>query len=93
MPVSKKTGDTAYSSTIVKSGEIKAVVINTGTNTKFAKTVELVQKSKHVLHFQKMVIKIGDFLIKITIALALIILIVSWIRGVPFLDTILSCLY
>ena len=92
LPVDKKTGDIAYSSTIVKSGEMKAIVIATGKNTNFAKTTELVQGAKAQSHFQKMVMKIGNFLIIITAILVVIILIVSWIRGTSLIETILFVL-
>ena len=35
LPVSRKVNDVAYASTIVKQGEMLAVVVNTGTNTNF----------------------------------------------------------
>jgi len=63
LPVEKKLGDVVYSGSIVKKGEVTAVVVGTGLNTYFGKTVQLVEKAKTVSSFQKMVIRVGDYLI------------------------------
>jgi len=39
------------------------MVYATGTNTYFGKTAQLVQEAHTVSHFQKAVMKIGDYLI------------------------------
>jgi H+-transporting ATPase len=65
LPVSKKAGDAAYSGSIVKKGEMTAVVTGTGSNTFFGRTAKLVQSAGTVSHFQKAVTRIGDFLIVI----------------------------
>jgi H+-transporting ATPase len=82
LPVSKKTTDVAYASTVVKQGEMLAIVVNTGANTNFHTVVDLVARAslQERSHFQKMVIRIGDFLIAMTIALVLIIVMVSLFR-------------
>ncbi len=92
LPVDKEALDMAYSSTVVKLGEMKALVTATGSKTKFAKTAELVQKSETPAHFQKMILKIGHFLIMVTAVLAVIILIVAWLRGNSLVETILFVL-
>jgi H+-transporting ATPase len=88
LPVTKKPGEIAYASTIVRQGEMLAVVVNTGANTNFHTVVALVAKAsmEERSHFQKMVIKIGDFLIMITVALVALIIIVALFRHEPFLD-------
>ena len=63
LPVSKKTDDSAYSGSIVKKGEMVAVVTGTGSNTFFGRTAKLVQTAGAASHFQKAVMRIGDFLI------------------------------
>ncbi len=82
LPVSKKPGDIAYSNSIVKQGEMMAVVTNTALNTFFGKTVALVAKAQREekSHFQKAVIHIGNYLIIITVFLATIILITAMFR-------------
>jgi H+-transporting ATPase len=88
LPVTKKPGEIAYASTIVRQGEMLAVVVNTGAETNFHTVVALVAKAsmEERSHFQKMVIKIGDFLIMITVALVALIIIVALFRHEPFLD-------
>ncbi len=88
LPVSKKTDEVAYASTIVKQGEMLAVVINTAANTNFHTVVSLVAKAslEERSHFQKMVIRIGDFLILITIALVVLIVMVSLFRHENYLE-------
>jgi H+-transporting ATPase len=88
LPVSKKTGEVAYASTIVKQGEMLAVVVNTGADTNFHTVVALVAKAalEERSHFQKMVIRIGDFLIFITVGLVALIILVALFRHEAFLE-------
>lgn len=92
LPVDKKTGDAAYSGSIVKLGTMDGVVTATGTKTYFGRTAQLVQSATTRSHFQRAVLRIGNFLIMSTIALVLLILIVSVYRAEPFLDTLKFCL-
>ncbi len=77
LPVDKKVGDIAFSGSLVKKGEMTAVVIGTGMNTYFGKTVQLVESAKTVSSFQKMVIKVGDYLIIISLILVSIVFLVA----------------
>ncbi len=88
LPVSKKSGEVAYANTIVKQGEMLAIVVNTGMATNFSSVVSLVAKAslEERSHFQKMVIQIGNFLILITIALVLLIIMVSLFRHEPMME-------
>jgi H+-transporting ATPase len=88
LPVNKKPGDAAYANTIVKQGEMLAVVVNTAANTNFHTVVALVVKAslEERSHFQKMVIRIGDFLILLTVALVVLIVMVALFRHAPFLE-------
>jgi len=88
LPVNKNVDEIAYASTIVKQGEMLAVVVNTGARTNFHSVVALVAKAslEERSHFQKMVIRIGDFLILITIALVLLIVMVSLFREENYLE-------
>ena len=77
LPVDKKPGDEVYANSIVKQGEMVAVITATGLNTYFGKTVGLVAKAQLEgrSHFKAMVIKVGNFLIGLTmIMIAIIIL-------------------
>ncbi|TCK17747.1 H+-transporting ATPase [Thiogranum longum] len=90
LPVSRKINEVAYANTIVKQGEMLAVVINTGMNTRFSSVVSLVARAQleERSHFQKMVIQIGNFLILITVALVLLIILVSLFRGDELIEII-----
>ncbi|HDZ77795.1 MAG TPA: metal-transporting ATPase, partial [Gammaproteobacteria bacterium] len=88
LPVSRNIIEVAYANTVVKQGEMLAVVVNTGGNTHFSSVVSLVAKAQleERSHFQKMVIQIGNFLIIITVILVLIIIMVSLFRHENFLE-------
>ncbi|WP_456431207.1 plasma-membrane proton-efflux P-type ATPase [Nitratifractor sp.] len=79
LPVTKKLGDELYANAIVKQGEMIAQVTATGIHTYFGKTVGLVAKAEREQksHFQKMVIRVGDFLIAVTILMILVIIFVG----------------
>ena len=78
----------AYSGSIVKQGEIDALAYGTGATTYFGTTARLVESAHTVSHFQKAVLKIGDYLILIAIALVSLILLVALFRGDPMLTTL-----
>ncbi|NGX62793.1 MAG: Calcium-transporting ATPase 1 [Candidatus Anoxychlamydiales bacterium] len=80
LPVTKKKQDIAFSGTIAKTGEMNGVVTETGMNTFFGKTAKLVSEAKTKSHFQQAVIRIGDFLIFLTLTICAIILVVSLYR-------------
>jgi H+-transporting ATPase len=81
LPVEKKTGEAVFSGSIIKQGEIEALVYGTGQNTYYGKTAQLVETTKTRSHLQKAVLKIADYLIVIAIALAILILAVALVRG------------
>ncbi|KTD66903.1 magnesium-transporting ATPase, P-type [Legionella steelei] len=92
LPVEKIIGDEVYSGSIVRLGEMMGIVTGTGMNTYFGRTAKLVETAKTTSHFQKAVLKIGNFLIKLTLILVVIILIVAQLRHDPFLHTLLFAL-
>jgi H+-transporting ATPase len=92
LPVTCKPGGAVFSGSIVRQGEIDAMVYGTGTNTYFGKTAQLVQEAHTVSHFQRAVLKIGDYLIILAVALVLVILVVALFRGDPVLTTLEFCL-
>jgi len=88
LPATRGPGDQVFSASIVRQGEIGALVYGTGTNTYFGKTAELVQDTQTTSHFQKAVLRIGTFLIYLAVAMVAIIIVVSVVRGDPFLTTL-----
>lgn len=88
LPATHKSGDAVFSGSIVRRGEIGALVYATGTNTYFGKTAELVQTAHTVSHFQRAVLKIGNYLIILAIALVAVIVAVALYRGDAILTTL-----
>ncbi|MEP6971648.1 MAG: plasma-membrane proton-efflux P-type ATPase, partial [Betaproteobacteria bacterium] len=88
LPASRKTGDVVYSGSIVRRGQSSALVYGTGSNTYFGKTAKLVQEVKTASHFQKAVLKIGNYLIILALALVTVIIGVAIFRGDPILTTL-----
>jgi H+-transporting ATPase len=88
LPVTRKPGEAVFSGSIIRQGEIEAMVYATGTNTYFGKTAQLVQEAHTVSHFQRAVLKIGDYLILLAVALVAVIITVAIFRGDPILNTL-----
>lgn len=88
LPVTRKSGEAVFSGSIIRQGEIGALVYGTGMNTYFGKTAELVQEAHTVSHFQKAVLKIGNYLIILAGVLVAGIITVAIFRGDPILTTL-----
>ena len=88
LPVDKKVGEIAFSGSIVRKGEMTALVFATGMNTYFGRTAKLVELAKTQSHFQKAVVKIGDYLIILAIILVTLIFIVAILRHESLLQTL-----
>jgi len=80
LPVERKTEDNVFSGSIVNQGEIEAIVYATGSSTYFGKTAQMVEEEKGASHFQRAVLKIGDYLIIIAVVLVALILITALFR-------------
>jgi H+-transporting ATPase len=81
LPVTRKAGEALYSGSIIRQGEVDALVYGTGQNTYFGRTAQLVQEAHTVSHFQRAVLKIGDYLILLAVGLVALILTVALFRG------------
>ncbi|MGB9666359.1 MAG: plasma-membrane proton-efflux P-type ATPase [Candidatus Cryosericum sp.] len=88
LPAEKHVNDVCYSGSAAKQGEMNGVVIATAMNTYFGKTAKLVEEARTVSHFQKAILKIGDFLIAAAIGLGVLILLVSMFRHEQLTNTI-----
>ena len=88
LPATRKSGEAIFSGSIVRQGEIGALVYATGANTYFGKTAELVQGAKTVSHFQRAVLKIGNYLIILAVIMVVSIVAVAILRGDPILTTL-----
>ncbi len=88
LPATRKPGDAVFSGSIVRRGEIGALVYATGGKTYFGKTAELVQDAHTVSHFQQAVLKIGNYLIMLAALLVSLIIGFAIYRGDPILATL-----
>jgi H+-transporting ATPase len=88
LPVNKTTGDSAYSGSIAKQGEMVGLATATGNDTYFGKTAKLVASAKPVSHFQKAVLQIGDYLIYLSLGLVAALILVQLFRGTPLLELV-----
>jgi H+-transporting ATPase len=88
LPATRKPGEAVFSGSIIKRGETNAMVYATGTNTYFGKTAELVQDAHTVSHFQRAVLKIGNYLIVLAVGLVAVIVTLALFRHDPVLSTL-----
>ena len=88
LPATRKSGEAVFSGSIVRQGEVGALVYATGTHTYFGKTAQLVQTAHTTSHFQKAVLKIGNYLILLALVLVTLIMTVAISRGDQILTTL-----
>ena len=88
LPITREEADAVFSGSIIRQGEADAVVYGTGSNTYFGKTAQLVEQAHTVSHFQRAVLKIGNYLIVLAVMLVTLILIVAIARGDVMLTTL-----
>jgi len=88
LPATRKSGEAVFSGSIVRRGEIGALVYATGSNTYFGKTAELVQGAQTASHFQRAVLKIGNYLIILAVVLVATIIAFAIFRGDQILTTL-----
>jgi H+-transporting ATPase len=68
LPVTAQQSGILYSSSVVKRGEAKTLVLNTGTNTYFGKTAELVKIAKPKSHQQLIMSAVVKYSMYVSIA-------------------------
>jgi H+-transporting ATPase len=88
LPVEKALNDAAFSGSIVRKGEMNGLVVTTGMHTYFGKTTKLVEEATSVSHFQRNVVKIGNYLIIIDVVLVTIVFIAALLRHQGLLETL-----
>jgi H+-transporting ATPase len=88
LPATRGPGEAVFSGSIIRQGEIGALVYATGRSTYFGKTAELVQEARTVSHFQRAVLKIGNYLIVLAVTLVAVILCVALFRGDRMITTL-----
>ncbi|KAF9982247.1 hypothetical protein BGZ75_006370 [Mortierella antarctica] len=80
LAVRKKKGDEVYSSTVVKQGQQRAIVAKTGIKTYIGMAAHLIATTQDEGHFQKIIGRIGNFLIFFTLVLVVLIIIIQFIN-------------
>ena len=88
LPIDKKTGDTVYSGSLIRKGEVTGVVTATGVHTYFGKTTQLVQLAKPKLHMEKVISNLMKWLLVLVVSLLLVAAAASWLRGLNLLDVL-----
>jgi H+-transporting ATPase len=84
LPAGKEKDEIVYSGSIAKQGEMVALVTSTGSHTYFGRTAKLVAGAGKASHFQKAVLQIGDYLIYLSLALVVVLILVQLFRGNSF---------
>lgn len=90
LPVNRRVNEGVYGNSVIKQGEMLGVVVGTGLNTYFGRTVSLVARAEREQrsHFQQAVIRIGDYLIALTVVLAIMILLAGLFQHQPVLEIV-----
>jgi H+-transporting ATPase len=88
LPVTRGQADVLYSGSVVTRGEADALVYATGARSFFGRTTALVQTAGAVSHFQRAVLRIGNYLIVLAVGLVMVALAASLARGDPALETL-----
>jgi len=73
LPKNLHQADIIYSSSIIKRGESKCVVVNTGINTFFGKTVELVKIAKPKSRQEELMLTIVKYMMYLGVAASVIV--------------------
>ncbi|MEJ2653068.1 MAG: plasma-membrane proton-efflux P-type ATPase [Gammaproteobacteria bacterium] len=88
LPATCQPGEAVFSGSIIRQGEVEALVYATGQSTYFGKTAQLVQGAQTASHFQRAVLRIGNYLIILAVTLVVVIIMVALFRGDPILTTL-----
>lgn len=92
LPVEKHQADVVYSGSVIRQGEMNALVVNTGESTFFGHTAHLVASASNVTGLSKIISKIVYFLVGLAVALGLISFYYGIVLGFPILDDLLFLL-
>lgn len=85
LPVEKQNSDVVYSGSVVRRGEAKCVVLNTGANTYFGKTAELVKIAKPKSHQEEIMMNIVKDMMYLGIAASFVVALYALAMHMSFL--------
>lgn len=83
LPIEKGEGDTIYSGSIIKRGEVSGVVSATGTKSYFGKTTELVKLAKVPSQAEMLIMSIVKYLLIMDGVLVIAIIVFAALTGIP----------
>ena len=86
LTVERKTGESLYSGSVVRSGEVTGVVTATGLRTYFGRVAELVQIAKPKLHIEGMISKVVRWLLIIAVASIGMGAALAFLKGTPIAE-------
>ena len=86
LPVYARELAVIYSGAVVKRGEAKCVVVNTGANTYFGKTAELVKTAKPKSHQEQIMLAIVKYMMFLGIGALILVAIYAVIIGTGILS-------
>ncbi|MEZ0345613.1 MAG: plasma-membrane proton-efflux P-type ATPase [Infirmifilum sp.] len=88
LPREVKTGDVVFASSIIKKGEAKCLVVNTGPRTYFGKTLELVKQAKSRSEQEEVVLQVTRYALLLGLAGLLLSSIISVVEKQPVIDLV-----
>jgi plasma-membrane proton-efflux P-type ATPase len=86
--VARSAEDTVHGGATIRRGEGTGVVTATGARTYFGRTTELVASAHPKLHIEEVVTRVVRWLLIIVGTLVALTLALSYVRGLPLLDTL-----
>ena len=86
LSVSARESAIIYSGSVIKRGEAKSVVVNTGANTYFGKTAELVKTAKPKSHQEQIMLAIVKYMMFLGIGALILVAIYAVIIGTGILS-------
>ena len=85
LPVEAHQSDILYSSSVVKRGEARCVVVNTGANTYFGKTAELVKTAKPKSHQEEVMMAVVKYMMYLGIAASILVSLYALVMNLSLL--------
>ncbi len=85
LPIEKQVADVVYSGAVVRRGEARCVAVNTGPNTYFGKTAELVKIAKPKSHQEEIMMAIVRYMMYLGIAASLVVALYAFTMHMRFL--------
>jgi len=86
LPVNLRSSDIVYSSSIVTRGEAKCVVVNTGTNTYFGRTAELVKVAKPRSHQEEIIMAVTKYMLYFGLSALILTLVYTLLLNIGFMS-------